>query len=89
MKRNITAQEYRAAQEINNAQRLTSDITEKQIEGFANLLREYDDASVKYMLFAVQTCVALANVPENMEAMKGTAIEFVRDLYLAIDGAKT
>lgn len=76
--------EYRATQ---SDARALSDITDKQVESFANLLRDYDEQQIKYMIFAAQTCIALAVTPESMEPLKQTAIEFVADLYKAIDGS--
>lgn len=86
-----TAQEYRASlqeQELNSRElaRLTSDITEKQVEDIAALLRDYDEQQLKYMIFAAQTCIASANLPEEFKLMKEAAINFVADLYRAIDG---
>lgn len=79
----MTEAEYRAT---HNDARALSDITDKQVESFANLLRDYDEQQIKYMIFAAQTCIALAETPENMALLKQTAIEFVADLYKAIDG---
>jgi hypothetical protein len=38
------------------------------------------------MIFAAQTCIASANLPEELKLMKEAAINFVADLYRAIDG---
>lgn len=84
MKTNTLSEaEYRAEK---HAARALSDITDKQVESIANLLRDYDEQQIKYMIFAAQTCIALAATPDSLDELKQTAIEFVADLYKAIDG---
>ena len=90
-KNTVTAQESRASlqkDELNERElaRLTSDITDKQVDDIAALLRDYDEQQLKYMIFAAQTCIASANLPEEFKLMKEAAINFVADLYRAIDG---
>lgn len=87
----ISEQEYRALMahsENNDAEnfRALSDINDKQINAVAGLLKDYDEQTLKYMIFSAQTCIALASVPENMQEQKTTAIEFIADLYRALDG---
>lgn len=80
--------EYRSlhnSEERVNVRELT-DISKAQVDAVANLLRDYDEQQLKYMLFAAQTCIASANIPESLAVMKEAAIGLIADLYRAIDG---